>query len=425
MSSAAFHRVFGAEVISTFGSLMSRLAIPWLAVLVLNAPPTAMALLAVADVAASALAALLLGALVDRWPKRRTMILADLARAAMLFTVPVMALTGGLTIGWLVVVVAVNGALTVAFELAQSAWIARSTARDQLTQRNSALAGGAAVTEAASFGITGWLFQWLGAIVVMIADALTYIASALLLVKIDEPSPLHREAPLESSLRAQARALAAEVRAGLQTTAQQPVLRTLAVVATLVAFATSFASTTYMIYVARDLAFPTGTLGLLFALGGIGSLVASWLTARSAHRIDPRIWLVGSLVLWAIGSAATPLATTAAIAGIALIATQQIVGDAGGMAYHIADRTLRQTHAAPAYLARVDASVRTLGYAATLVGALLSGVLAERYGARALLFASSALIGVAALAAWIGFRIGAQRASSREAALEDSLPSDR
>jgi predicted MFS family arabinose efflux permease len=403
---------------------MSRLAIPWLAVLVLNAPPTAMALLAVADVAASALAALLLGALVDRWPKRRTMIAADLARAATLFTVPVMALTGGLTIGWLVVVVAVNGALTVAFELAQSAWIARSTAQDQLTQRNSALAAGAAVTEAASFGITGWLFQWLGAIVVMIADALTYIASALLLVKIDEPSPLHREAPVESSLQARIRALAAEVHAGLQA-AQQPVLRTLAIVATLVAFATSFASTTYMIYVARDLAFPTGTLGLLFALGGIGSLVASWLTARSAHRIDPRIWLVGSLVLWAIGSAATPLATTAAIAGIALIATQQIVGDAGGMAYHIADRTLRQTHAAPAYLARVDASVRTLGYAATLVGALLSGVLAERYGARALLFASSALIGVAALAAWIGFRIGAQRASSREAALEDSLPSDR
>ena len=59
MSTAAFRRVFAAEVISTFGSLMSRLAIPWTAVLVLKAEPTAMALLAVADVAAAALAALL------------------------------------------------------------------------------------------------------------------------------------------------------------------------------------------------------------------------------------------------------------------------------------------------------------------------------------------------------------------------------
>ncbi len=394
-----FRRVFAAEVVSTFGSLMSRLAIPWLAVLVLQAEPTAMALLAVADVAAGALAALLLGALVDRWPKRRTMIAADLVRAAMLFTVPVMALLDRLSISWLVVVVAVNGALTVAFELAQSAWIARSTAHEDLTQRNSALAAGGAATEAVSFSLTGWLFQWLGAVVVMVADALTYVASALLLVKISEPPPLKEETPAATTLRGRVQALVSEVRAGMHAVAADPVLRGLAMVATLVAFAMSFASTTYMIYVSRDVAFPTGTLGLLFALGGIGSLFGSWLTARTANSIDARSWLVGSLALWALGSVATPLATSAGLIGIVLIATQQIVGDAGGMAYGIADRTLRQTHAAPEFLARVDASVRTLGYMATLVGALISGVLAERYGARALLFASSALIGVAALAA--------------------------
>ena len=404
MSTGSFRRVFAAEVVSTFGSLMSRLAIPWLAVLVLRAEPTAMALLAVADVAAGALAALLLGALVDRWPKRRTMIAADLMRAAMLFTVPLMALLGRLSIGWLVVVVAVNGALTVAFELAQSAWIARSTAHEDLTQRNSALAAGGAATEAVSFSLTGWLFQWLGAVVVMVADALTYVASALLLVKISEPPPLKEETPTPATLRGRLQALVSEVQGGLRAVAADPVLRGLAVVATLVAFAMSFASTTYMIYVSRDVAFPTGTLGLLFALGGIGSLFGSWLTARTARRIDARLWLIGSLALWAIGSVATPLATTAGLIGIVLIATQQIVGDAGGMAYGIADRTLRQSYAAPEFLARVDASVRTLGYTATLVGALVSGVLAERYGARALLFGSSALIGVAAIAAALFLR---------------------
>jgi MFS family permease len=399
MSTGSFRRVFAAEVVSTFGSLMSRLAIPWLAVLVLKAEPTAMAWLAMADVAAGALAALLLGALVDRWPKRLTMIAADLMRAAMLFTVPVMALLDRLSIGWLVIVVAVNGALSVAFELAQSAWIARSTAQDDLTQRNSTLAAGSAATEAVSFSLTGWLFQWLGAVVVMVADALTYVASALLLVKISEPPPLKEETPAAATFRGRLRALVSEVQAGMRAVAADPVLRGLAVVATLVAFATSFAATTYMIYVSREVAFPTGTLGLLFALGGIGSLFGSWLTARTAHRIDARLWLVGSLALWALGSVATPLATTAGLVGIVLIATQQIVGDAGGMAYGIADRTLRQSYAAPEFLARVDASVRTLGYTATLVGALVSGVLAERYGARALLFASSALIGVAAIAA--------------------------
>jgi len=396
---SSFQRVLAAEVVSTFGSLMSRLAIPWLAVLVLQAGPTAMAWIAMAHVAAGALAALLLGALVDAWPKRRTMIAADLIRAATLLSLPLLAVLGILTLPWLVAVVAINGVMTVAFELAQSAWIARSTPHDELTQRNAALAAGGAATEAVSFSVTGWLFQWLGAIAVMLADALTYLLSAALLLQIDEPAAAAPQRAAGSRLRDRARALATEVQAGLRVTAAEPVLRTLAVVATLVEFAMSFAATTYMIYVSRDLALPTGILGLLFALGGVGSLTAWWAPARAAPRIPARTWLIGSLLLWAAGSAAAPIATTAGLIGVLLIATQQIVGDAGGMAYGIADRTLRQKHAPPQLLARVDASVRTLGYAATLLGATVSGVLAERYGARALLFASSALLGVAALAA--------------------------
>jgi MFS family permease len=417
MSTGAFRRVFAAEVISTFGSLMSRLAIPWLAVLVLKAEPTAMALLAVADVAAAALAALLFGALVDRWPKRRTMIVADLARAAMLATVPLAAVLDALSIGWLVIVVAINGALSVAFELAQSTWIARSTAHEQLTQRNSALAGGVAVTEAASFGLTGWLFQWLGAIVVMVADAFTYVVSALLLTKVTEPPPLAVETAATSTLRERVGALAAEVRAGLAAVAADAVLRALGVVATLVAFASSFAATTYMIYVSRDVGFSPGVLGLLFALGGIGSLVGSWVTARAVGRIDPRNWLVASLLIWSLGTFATPLATTTTLAAALLIATQQIVGDAGAISYYIADRTLRQTHAPTQLLARVDASVRTLGYGATLVGALVSGVLAEQFGARSMLFTSSALVAVAALAAWLGFRLIGSHEVNRQQSL--------
>lgn len=70
-----------------------------------------------------------------------------------------------------------------------------------------------------------------------------------------------------------------------------------------------------------------------------------------------------------------------------LLCLQQLVGDAGGMAYQITDRTLRQSHTPDTHLARVDASIRTVSHACTLAGALLSGVLAEVFGARPLLFA--------------------------------------
>ena len=404
MHSAAFRRVFAADVVSTFGSLMSRLAIPWLAVLVLDAGPGAMALLAVADVAAAALAALLLGVLVDRLPKRRTMIGCDLLRAAALLAIPLLAWRGQLSISTLIAVVAFNGALTVAFELAQSAWIARHTETGDLAGRNSALAAGNAMTEAASFGLTGWLFQWLGAAVALVTDALTYVASALLLVRVEESPPRPREESAGRTVRGAVRAFAAEVRDGLRTVGAQPTLRALALVAALTAFGSSFAATTYMIYVSRDLGFPTGTLGMIFALGGFGSLAGAWIVAKLSSRIPVHRLLVAGLFVWAVGSAAAPLAASATLAGALLLCTQQLIGDAGGIAVQITDRTLRQSHTPQTHLARVDASIRTLTHVFTLAGALLSGALAEAFGARPLLFASSALIGVAGLAALVGLR---------------------
>jgi MFS family permease len=404
MHSAAFRRVFAADVVSTFGSLMSRLAIPWLAVLVLDAGPAAMALLAVADVAAAALAALLLGVLVDRLPKRRTMIACDLLRAGALLGIPLLAWLGHLSIGVLIAVVAFNGALTVAFELAQSAWIAKHTETEDLPARNSALAAGNAATEAASFGLTGWLFQWLGAAVALVTDALTYVASALLLVRVEESPPPPREETAVRTVRGAVRAFAVEVREGLRTVGAQPTLRALALIAALTAFGSSFAATTYMIYVSRDLGFPTGTLGMIFALGGFGSLAGAWIVAKLSPRIPVHRLLVAGLFVWAVGSAAAPLAASATLAGALLLCTQQLVGDAGGIAVQITDRTLRQSHTPQTHLARVDASIRTLTHAFTLAGALLSGALAEAFGARPLLFASSALIGVAGVAALVGLR---------------------
>ena len=87
--------------------------------------------------------------------------------------------------------------------------------------------------------------------------------------------------------------------------------------------------------------------------------------------------LIAGLFVWAVGSAAAPLAASATLLGAVLLSIQQLVGDAGGIAVHITDRTLRQSHTPATHLARVDASIRAVTHVCSLAGALLSGVLAE------------------------------------------------
>ena len=108
--------MIAAEVVSNFGSMMSRLAIPWLAVLVLGATPWQMGLLAVADVLAGAVTALGLGVMVDRWPKRAVMVSADAARAALLVLLALAASGHDLSFGLLWAAATAGGVFTMRSE---------------------------------------------------------------------------------------------------------------------------------------------------------------------------------------------------------------------------------------------------------------------------------------------------------------------
>ena len=83
------NRVLAAEGVSNFGSMLSRLAIPWLAALTLQATPFQMAALLVADVAAAAFASLWLGAWIDRSGKRKIMLMTDAIRFSLLLLLAV------------------------------------------------------------------------------------------------------------------------------------------------------------------------------------------------------------------------------------------------------------------------------------------------------------------------------------------------
>ncbi|HEX5683232.1 MAG TPA: MFS transporter [Ideonella sp.] len=398
----AFRRVLGAEAVSNLGSMLSRLAIPWFATLALDATPWQMGWLLVADVAAGAAGALWLGGWVDRQPARRVMLLTDGLRALLLLTLAGLAAAGWLSWWMLALAAGLSGLWSVGFELARSAWLARASASQTLAERNAALSATGSVVEAVAFGIGGWLYQGLGAVAALALDGLSYLASALCLRGVPEARP----AAGEPEAHPPAASLWPDVRTGFTTLWQHPALRSLAGIEALTALAVSVTGTSYMIYVSRDLGLALGPLGMVFALGGLGSLAGAALAPALGRRWGPGRAMTLGLAAMAVGACFIPLASGAGWGALVLLALHQLVGDAGHTLRNVHDATWRQTAAPPDRLARVDGSLRSIGHAVTLAGALGGGAAATAWGARTALAVSAGLLGLAALASftWLARR---------------------
>src|SRR5664279_3644850 len=93
----AFVRVWSAATVSLFGSLIARLALPYVAILVLAVGPLGVAGLRSAEIVAGLVVGLLAGVWVDRLRRRPVMIVADVGRAFLLGSIPLAALGGWLT----------------------------------------------------------------------------------------------------------------------------------------------------------------------------------------------------------------------------------------------------------------------------------------------------------------------------------------
>ena len=136
---ADFLKLWTAETISQFGTQVSLLAIPLIAVTLLDATPFEVALLGTIEFLPFILFSLPAGAWVDRLRRRPILIAGDIGRAAMLVSIPIAFAFDALTIWQLYVVGFVNGTLTVFFDVAYQSYLPSLVERDQLVEGNSKL----------------------------------------------------------------------------------------------------------------------------------------------------------------------------------------------------------------------------------------------------------------------------------------------
>ena len=152
----------------------------------------------------------------------------------------------------------------------------------------------------------------------------------------------------------------------------------------------------YTLFAARELALPTGPLGMVYGLGGVGSLVAALAAPRLGARLGVRNCLLLGLSLGAVGLALAVLAPRGAPAtALTMLALQQLVGDGGWTLFLVHAESLRMQLAPAAARARVAAGASALTVIARLAGAAGAAALAPRYGARGALVLGAVVVALA------------------------------
>jgi MFS family permease len=390
----AFVRVWSAATVSIFGSLITRIALPLLAILTLGAGPIEVAVLRSVDLAATFLVALVAGAWVDRLRRRPVLIWADLGRAVLLATIPVAFVLGVLTLWQLLVVAALEAVLTSFFDAADNAFLPTVVERERLVEANSALAASGSMAEFAGFGLSGVLVQLLTGPVTIAINAVTYVVSALLLMTIraveaPPPNVADREPVLD------------EIRHGLRLVRHDRTLRAFAIAQMLLAAQWGVFGATFFLFALQDLGLNAALVGAVAAVGGVSSFFGAVVATRSTQRWGVGPVAIASSLMIAVGFLFIPLAP----AGLPLVALlflvgQQLVSDPAETVYDVTETSVRQTFVRDRELGRVASTFRVLAVAAQLLATIGAGLLAEVIGLRATAFLAPLGGVVAAAVLW-------------------------
>jgi MFS family permease len=371
LAEAQFRRYWTAQSVSMLGDQISGIAIPFAAVLVLHAGSAQMGYLTALEWLPSLLFGLHAGAMVDRRGSRRAiMIAADLGRFALLASLPACYLLGVLTLAQLLVVTFLAGTLSVFFSVSDSTLFVSLVREDQYVDANSLVYGSRALSFVAGPSIGGLLVQVLSAPIAILADALSYLGSALFLhrVRAQEPPPGRQEK--------------ASVTAGARFIAAQPVIRAALLAIAIINFFYLMSQAVFLLYVVRDLHVGAGELGLLLGAASVGGVLGATLTKRITGGIG-----VGWSYALGCQLFTAPLAFVALAGGprpavLAMLFASEFCIGFGAMLLDISLGSMFAVVIPDELRARVSGAFQAINYGARPVGALAGGLLGAWIGLR-------------------------------------------
>ncbi len=432
-------KLWSAATLSLFGTQLSQIAIPFIAAVVLQASPGEVGLLTTVEFLPFLLFTLPAGVWVDRFSKKRILVIGDLGRALMLLSIPVAAVLGGLTMVQLYIVGFGIGVMTVFFDVADQSYLPTILERDELVEGNSKLQISQSSAQILGQPLGGGIIALVGAPVAILVDAISYIGSAGLILWIRETGRRLRRpigaaasggsaggpaggsataaateaeestaSPMAgASVSAEARAADADaLAADAEATGPRPGMRSqiadglrfifgheyLGNIAATTATSNLFGNIGFAIFpvfVYRELQMSPAAVGAMGGLGGAGVLIGALIASRVQARFGVGRTIILTSALFGPVNLLIPLATPDV--ALLFLSASIFFASVNNVIYNVSQVSLRQAVTPEHFLGRMNATMRFLVWGTIPIGSLIGAGLSEVVGVRTTIWISAIL----------------------------------
>lgn len=375
---AGFRNLWAAQTVSLFGTQITLLALPLAALLLLDASALEVSLVWAVEYVPILLVGLPAGVWLERLPRRPVLILTDLLRGAALLAVPVAVWLDVLSMPLIYAVAFAIGLGTLFFDVAQLSYLPELVEENKLVDANGKLELSRSVAQLGGPGVGGFLVEVLTAPLALLADAITYLVSAvfLLFIKVEERKP----APAERL------GLRREIAEGIRFVFSHPLLRPLILCATLAELAFAAVLALQIVYAADELHLSAGVIGIVLAVGNAGGLVGALAAEPFSKRFGTGAAFITSIVLFSGGTILLPLST-----GPVVFAAGLFVIYVGAYVFNVLQVSLCQIVTPPQLLGRMNSVFRFVTWGMIPLGATAGGLLVAPLGLREVFWIAAVL----------------------------------
>jgi MFS family permease len=420
-------KLWTAATVSLFGTQVSQIAIPFIAAVLLDASPGEVGLLTTIEFLPFLLFTLPAGVWVDRFPKKRILVLGDVGRAVLLLSIPVAFALDALTMWQLYIVGFGMGVMTVFFDVADQSYLPTILEREELVEGNSKLQISMSSAQILGQPFGGGIVALVTAPVALVIDAVSYLASAGLILSIRERARrvgavIRPRDPASAVLSSeaddvrpgegagasvateamdageeQARTVAggaaggmrSQIMDGLRYILRHEYLGNIAATTATSNLFGNIGFAIFPVYAYRELQMSPAAVGTVGGLGGAGVLLGALIASRVQAKLGIGRTIVLTAFLFGPINLLIPLATPQL--AIVFLSISFFLASISNVVYNVSQVSLRQAITPDHFLGRMNATMRFLVWGTIPIGSLIGAGLSEIVGVRSTMWISAVL----------------------------------